>query len=201
MERGVSNPPPLTTVPSRGDCARSARLTSRHASCCRRHARNARDKYDHFALRSLLQSLGISLRSATEPIDDTSTGKLMEGVPVERERGSPDRRDVAGGSSFASTDEASAFFETGSLGYSATGSGQRLDGITLRTASWNVEPLDVEYVRSCYFADPRRFPDGSITFACGLLMRNIEHEWIAAPQMPVARASYKSRHDRAHRAR
>jgi site-specific DNA recombinase len=40
----------------------------------------ARDKYDHFALRSLLQSLGIALRSATEPIDDTSTGKLMEGV-------------------------------------------------------------------------------------------------------------------------
>lgn len=42
--------------------------------------RFARDKYDHFALRSLLQSLGISQRSATEPIDDTSTGKLMEGV-------------------------------------------------------------------------------------------------------------------------
>jgi DNA invertase Pin-like site-specific DNA recombinase len=42
--------------------------------------RFARDKYDHFALRSHLQSLGISLRSATEPIDDTSAGKLMEGV-------------------------------------------------------------------------------------------------------------------------
>ena len=42
--------------------------------------RFARDKYDHFALRSHLQSLGISLRSATEPIDDTSIGKLMEGV-------------------------------------------------------------------------------------------------------------------------
>jgi site-specific DNA recombinase len=42
--------------------------------------RFARDKYDHFALRSHLKSLGISLRSATEPIDDTSTGKLMEGV-------------------------------------------------------------------------------------------------------------------------
>ena len=40
--------------------------------------RFARDKYDHFALRSLLQSLGIALRSATEPIDDT--GKRMEGV-------------------------------------------------------------------------------------------------------------------------
>src|SRR5436190_3929636 len=42
--------------------------------------RFAREKYDHFALRALLKSLGISLRSATEPIDDSSTGKLMEGV-------------------------------------------------------------------------------------------------------------------------
>jgi len=39
-------------------------------------------KYDHCALRSLLQSLGISLRSATEPIDDASTGKLMGRVPI-----------------------------------------------------------------------------------------------------------------------
>ena len=42
--------------------------------------RVARERYDHFALRAHLKSLGISLRSATEPIDDTSTGKLMEGV-------------------------------------------------------------------------------------------------------------------------
>src|SRR3989454_3393573 len=42
--------------------------------------RFAREKYDHFALRAHLKSLGISLRSATEPIDDTSTGKLMEGL-------------------------------------------------------------------------------------------------------------------------
>jgi DNA invertase Pin-like site-specific DNA recombinase len=42
--------------------------------------RFAREKYDHFALRAHLKSLGISLRSAIEPIDDTSTGKLMEGV-------------------------------------------------------------------------------------------------------------------------
>jgi site-specific DNA recombinase len=42
--------------------------------------RFAREKYDHFALHAHLKSLGVSLRSATEPIDDTSTGKLMEGV-------------------------------------------------------------------------------------------------------------------------
>lgn len=43
-------------------------------------SRFAREKYDHFALRAHLMSLGITLRSATEPIDDTSTGKLMEGI-------------------------------------------------------------------------------------------------------------------------
>ena len=42
--------------------------------------RFAREKYDHFALHAHLKSLGISLRSATDPIDDTSTGKLIEGV-------------------------------------------------------------------------------------------------------------------------
>lgn len=41
--------------------------------------RFARDKYDQFALRAHLKSLGLSLRSATEPIDDTSTGTLMDG--------------------------------------------------------------------------------------------------------------------------
>ncbi len=40
----------------------------------------AREKFDHVALRAHLKSLGISLRSATEPIDDTATGKLMEDV-------------------------------------------------------------------------------------------------------------------------
>ena len=40
----------------------------------------SRDRYNHLALPSHLQSLGISLHSATEPIDDTSTSKLMDGV-------------------------------------------------------------------------------------------------------------------------
>jgi site-specific DNA recombinase len=51
-----------------------------HATHLRPAGYGAPGKHDHFTLRSLLQSLGISLRSATEPIDDTSTGKLMEGV-------------------------------------------------------------------------------------------------------------------------
>ena len=42
--------------------------------------RFARDKFDHYAVRAHLHKLGITLRSVTEPIDETSTGKLMEGI-------------------------------------------------------------------------------------------------------------------------
>jgi site-specific DNA recombinase len=42
--------------------------------------RFARELYDHHVLRLQLATLGITLRSATEPIDDSSAGKLMEGI-------------------------------------------------------------------------------------------------------------------------
>jgi site-specific DNA recombinase len=42
--------------------------------------RFARDLHDHAVLRRLLMTFGISLRSVTQPIDDSSTGKLLEGV-------------------------------------------------------------------------------------------------------------------------
>ncbi|MDB6124535.1 MAG: hypothetical protein JWQ71_3528 [Pedosphaera sp.] len=80
-------------------------------------------------------------------------------------------------SKFATLTEASGFFEPGSLGYSATKTGVRLDGIRLKTFSWKVEPLDVQHVHSSYFADQTKFPEGTVSFDCALLMRNIEHEW------------------------
>lgn len=42
--------------------------------------RFARSQQDHQAIRALLGRNGVTLRSVTEPIDDTSTGKLMEGI-------------------------------------------------------------------------------------------------------------------------
>ena len=45
---------------------------------------------------------------------------------------------------FQSVSEASAFFEAGSVGYSATSSGRRLDGVVLKTDGWTVAPLAVE---------------------------------------------------------
>lgn len=84
-------------------------------------------------------------------------------------------------SKFATLAEASGFFEPGSLGYSATRDEKRLDGIRLKTKTWHVEPLDVEHVHSSYFADETRFPKGSVSFDCALLMRDIEHEWLSVP--------------------
>jgi hypothetical protein len=78
---------------------------------------------------------------------------------------------------FASTDEASRFFESGATGYSATAAGKRLDGMMLHTDQWEVRPLDVELVQSSYFDDRTRFPAGSVLFDCALVMRNIVHEW------------------------
>jgi len=42
--------------------------------------RFARERHSHVVLRAQLSSLGITLRSATEPIDDSSTGKLIESM-------------------------------------------------------------------------------------------------------------------------
>ncbi|HYN26164.1 MAG TPA: recombinase family protein, partial [Pyrinomonadaceae bacterium] len=42
--------------------------------------RFSRDQFTHVTIRALLSKLNITLRSATEPIDDSSTGKLMEGI-------------------------------------------------------------------------------------------------------------------------
>src|SRR5262245_48278635 len=70
------------------------------------------------------------------------------------------------GSVFASLAEASAFFEAGALGYSATERADRFDGLELRSLSWKVEPLEVTYVDSSFFSDAARFPPGAIEFDC-----------------------------------
>jgi hypothetical protein len=63
---------------------------------------------------------------------------------------------------FPSLSEASAFFETGSIGYSVTREPERLDGLELRTNLWQVEPLNVSHIYSSYFADGTKFPGGRL---------------------------------------
>jgi len=87
---------------------------------------------------------------------------------------------------FASLKEASAFFESGSLGYSATSRPGAYDGIELRTFTWEVQPLDVSRIESSFFDDRGLFPPGSVEFDCALLMRKITHEWHGRDRLVVA---------------
>jgi hypothetical protein len=91
--------------------------------------------------------------------------------------------DLPSGSVFPSVQCASAFFERGSLGYSATRRPGHFDALELRSFGWRVEPLEVTAVASSYFEDERLFPPGSVQFDCALLMRNIAHEWHARDQL------------------
>lgn len=87
--------------------------------------------------------------------------------------------EIPSSSVFQSLEEVSAFFEAGSLGYSATRDPRVLDGLELRTKNWRVEPLRVDEAYSSYFEDTSVFPQGSVSFDCALLMRGIDHEWHA----------------------
>ncbi|HUE81726.1 MAG TPA: hypothetical protein VMM84_06375 [Pyrinomonadaceae bacterium] len=68
---------------------------------------------------------------------------------------------------------------------SVTSDASRLDGLRLKTKNWRVEALAVKEVHSSYFASEAMFPPGSVEFDHALIMRNLEHEWHAAPDLYV----------------
>jgi len=115
--------------------------------------------------------VGLDMRSADQAVSVRVSGAATDALPPE--------------SIFATVKEASDFFEPGSVGYSATAGGHRLDGIELRTQGWEVRPLRVESVESSYFDDRSLFPSDSVHFDCALVMRNLAHEWHAAAEMYV----------------
>ncbi|WP_179258020.1 DUF2071 domain-containing protein [Enemella evansiae] len=78
---------------------------------------------------------------------------------------------------FASLAEASAFFEQGAVGWSATRDPVRHDGLRLRTTGWRVEPVQVRTVHSTFFEDPARFPPGTAMLDNALLMRRVPVDW------------------------
>jgi len=78
-----------------------------------------------------------------------------------------------GSTLFANLEEASKFFQKDSAGYSATRDRHRLDGLRLTTSSWQVRPVHVRAAHSSFFDDLHRFPPGSATLDCALLMRDV----------------------------
>ncbi len=78
---------------------------------------------------------------------------------------------------FADLAEASAFFEAGAIGYSATRRPERFDGLRLKTSAWRVEPAVVDHAHSSFFEDLMRFPPGTAELDSTLLMRRVPVVW------------------------
>ena len=124
-----------------------------------------RGTYHHamFTVHESDDHYSIALQSDDERTRIRVAGRVTDHLPA--------------GSVFTCLNEASAFFEQGALGYSATGTPGRFDGLELKCQSWHVEPLEIEHIESNYFQNSSYFPPGSTQFDCALLMRNIHHEW------------------------
>ncbi len=130
---------------------------------------------EHHAAKFEVRDTGYSIDFKMNSADGNSIIEF-EGAPVAK---------LPSESTFATLREASDFFEPGSLGYSATRGGLKLDGLQLKTLNWRVEPIALTRVQSSFFADKQKFPKGTATYDCALLMRDIEHEWHSAPQFSV----------------
>jgi hypothetical protein len=115
------------------------------------------------------------LRVAFSSQDDTT--KVSVGVQVVEQFPDSDL--------FADLEQASDFFRRGSVGFSATRGEHRLDGLELRTDSWRVVPVEVNSVRSTFFEDRRRFPAGSASLDCALLMRDVPVNWRPLPSLDL----------------
>ncbi|MFN8637230.1 MAG: DUF2071 domain-containing protein [Chloroflexota bacterium] len=95
-------------------------------------------------------------------------------------------RDLPSSSRFGCLDEALDFFVAGAVGYSATHDGSRLDGLRLHAGAWRLQPLDVDWVVSSYFADRARFPAGTVEYDSTFIVRDLPHEWQAVPCLCVS---------------
>lgn len=94
--------------------------------------------------------------------------------------------ELLGSALFADMRKASDFFLQGSTGFSAASEPRMLDGVRLHADRWMVEPAEVHAVRSSFFDDTRRFPQGSAIFDSALLMRDIPATWSAITPMRVS---------------
>ena len=89
--------------------------------------------------------------------------------------------EVSGSELFAFTVEASLLFRRGAVGYSLRRKGGVLDGVEMRSRTWNMEHADIDHVRSSYFDDLTVFPAGSATVDSAFVTRNLDADWRAAP--------------------
>ncbi|HEY0541086.1 MAG TPA: DUF2071 domain-containing protein [Actinoallomurus sp.] len=122
-----------------------------------------------FQVRESADEFGISVVS-----QDDATRMSVEASVAER---------LTGSMLFADVDKASEFFRCGSVGFSPSRDGTHLDGVELRTGAWRVEPLEIRGLTSSFFDDRTRFPKGTATADCALLMRDVPATWHPVPPL------------------
>jgi Uncharacterized conserved protein (COG2071) len=124
-----------------------------------------------FVVKEFDSEISLSMKSA-----DTTVTVQIDGSATQ---------EIPSSSIFSSLSAASAFFETGSLGFSVTSEPDRLDGLKLETKQWRVTPLQVRNVYSSVFADEGKFPRNSIEFDHALIMKDVPHEWHTAEDLYI----------------
>jgi len=77
---------------------------------------------------------------------------------------------------FGDLDTASAFFQRGAVGWSASRRGA-LEGLRLDARTWSLEPLRADRVRSSFYDDRVRFPSSAIEVDSAFLMRGLRTRW------------------------
>jgi len=131
--------------------------------------------YASFVVRETAQQFHVAFASTDGTTSATVDARLA--------------RRLEGSALFADTQAASHFFRHGSAGFSARRQGRRLDGMRLMADRWAIEPAQVSAVSSSFFDDTHRFPSGSATCDCALLMRDIPVTWTALAPMTAGRPS------------
>lgn len=91
--------------------------------------------------------------------------------------------ELQGSRLFADLAGASAFFEQGAAGFSATRDAERYDGLHLATRAWKLEACRVLSAASSFFDDTSRFPPGSAVLDSALVMRQVPVSWTSLPSL------------------
>ena len=87
------------------------------------------------------------------------------------------RPNCDGGSLFHDHAERERFFAAGGLGVSPNRGGDGYDGVRLEVERWNSCLVESVNIRSEFFDDTNRFPQGSIAFDHALIMEDLDHTW------------------------
>ena len=100
--------------------------------------------------------------------------------------------DLPPGSIFADVASASRFFRCAPVGYAATPTEGRFDGVELETAGWGLRPLHLDEVSSSFFDDPARFPPGTAVVDSAFHMGGLATTWRPQPDLRHATAQRRA---------